>query len=405
VKLGTFCLLAVPVLLLAAAACGAPQTSPTQTPVPPTASPEPPPSSFDLEKLIIDVFDPQPGEAVLIMVDLPHGGLHDYEGWSARRDMAEEWRQVFEKLGTEIGFSVHPLLTYPATGAPNSPLPEAGTIDGQKVLFERILAETNIVVALTEFSATAPLAEYAQRLPDLRVASMPGATRSMEQSALAADYAEVARRVHLLREKLDQAVGATVQFSTGHEIYFDLRHREAHADDGQLRGGAGGARIINLPSGEAYIAPYEGEVEGDPSKTEGSIPVMLGDELVVARVEGNRIVEVIGDGPEADEARDYLARDDALCNIAELGLGCNESAVVTGNVLEDEKVMGMHWAFGLSEHIGGTVGVDDFTRQDLVEHRDWVYPRGGSIEIGSLILRYEDGTSEEIIHNGEYTLF
>lgn len=391
--------------LVGLTACGAPQTSPTQTPVPPTASPEPPPSSFDLQKLIIDVFDPQPGEAVLVMVDLPHGSLHDYGAWSARRDMAEEWRQVFEQLGTEIRFSVHPLLTYPATGAPNSPLPEAGTIDGQEVPFEDILAETNIVVALTEFSATAPLAEYTQRLPDLRVASMPGATRSMEQSALAADYAEVARRVHLLKEKLDQAVGATVQFSTGHEMYFDLRHRQAHADDGQLRGATAGAQIINLPSGEAYIAPYEGEVEGDPSKTEGSIPVMLGDELVVARVEGNLIVEVIGDGPEADEAREYLARDDALRNIAELGLGCNESAVVTGNVLEDEKVMGMHWAFGLSEHIGGSVGADDFSDPSLVEHRDWVYPKGGSIEIGSLILHYEDGTSEEIIHNGEYTLF
>jgi leucyl aminopeptidase (aminopeptidase T) len=201
------------------------------------------------------------------------------------------------------------------------------------------------------------------------------------------------------------AEGAKVVFSTGHEMYFDLRYREAHADDGQLHADKEGARVINLPSGEAYIAPYEGERNEEPSKTEGMIPVMLGEELVVARVEANRIVEVIGEGTEAAEARAYLALDDALRNVAELGLGCNESAVVTGNVLEDEKVMGMHWAFGLSEHIGGTVGVDDFSDPGLAEHRDWVYPKGGAIEIASLVLEYSDGTSEEIIHDGEYTTF
>lgn len=234
---------------------------------------------------------------------------------------------------------------------------------------------------------------------------MPTVTRSMERTALAADYAEVARKAHLLQAKVDLAQGARVEFSTGEEMYFDLRYREAHADDGQLHADKQGERVINLPSGEAYIAPYEGEREGEPSRTEGTLPVMLEGELVVGRVQENRIVEVIGDGPQADEAREYLARDDALRNIAELGLGCNESAVVTGNVLEDEKVMGMHWAWGLSEHIGGTVGVDDFNDPSLAEHRDWVYPKGGEIEIASLVLEYEDGTSEEILRDGEYTLF
>jgi len=234
---------------------------------------------------------------------------------------------------------------------------------------------------------------------------MPMVSRSMEETALSADYAEVARKSHILAARLDRAVGARVVFSTGHEMYFDLRYRDAHADDGQLHADKEGARVINLPSGEAYMAPYEGETEGEPSRTEGMIPVMLDGELVLGRVDENRIVEVIGDGPEAAEARDYFATDEALRNVAELGLGCNDKAIVTGNVLEDEKVMGMHWAYGLSEHIGGTVGVDDFSDPGHVEHRDWVYPKGGAIEIASLVLTYEDGTSEEIIMDGEYTIF
>ena len=135
------------------------------------------------------------------------------------------------------------------------------------------------------------------------------------------------------------------------------------------------------------------------------IPVMLGHELVVAAVEENRIVEVIGDGPEAAEAREYMLLDDALRNIAELGLGCNEKAVISGAVLEDEKVLGMHWAYGRSDHIGGVTGVAEFSDPTHVVHQDIVYAKGGPVEIASLALEYEDGTAEEIIKNAEYTIF
>jgi hypothetical protein len=34
-----------------------------------------------------------------------------------------------------------------------------------------------------------------------------------------------------------------------------------------------------------------------------------------------------------------------------------------------------------------------------------VYPLGGPIEIVSLVLQYEDGMSEEIIRDGQHTIF
>ncbi len=361
--------------------------------------------SFDLEKLLVDVFAPQPGEKVLIMSDLPHGEWTDNEIWADRRKMAVEWHSAFRQLGSKLGFSVHPLLTYAATGAHSAPLPLEGEMDGRPVRLEDILSDTNIVVALTEYSATAPLIDFLQKLPNLRVASMPGVMKSMEQTALAADYSEVARKSHILADKLDRAVGAKVEFSTGHQMYFDLRNRKAEADDGQLHADKKGIRFINLPSGEACIAPYEGELEGQPSKTEGTIPVMYDDELVLFRVEENRIVEVIGDGPQAAQKRDYFATDQARRNIAELGLGCNDKAVISGTILEDEKVLGLHWAYGRSDHIGGTVGVADFSDPSHIVHQDIVYPKGGPIGIASLVLEYEDGTSEEIIKDSQYTIF
>jgi len=40
-----------------------------------------------------------------------------------------------------------------------------------------------------------------------------------------------------------------------------------------------------------------------------------------------------------------------------------------------------------------------------VVHYDIVYPKGGGVEIASLVLEYEEGTSEEIIRDGQYTIF
>ena len=45
-------------------------------------------------------------------------------------------------------------------------------------------------------------------------------------------------------------------------------------------------------------------------------------------------------------------------NLAELGVGTNDRATLTGNMLEDEKILGtVHVAFGASAGIGGTVSV------------------------------------------------
>jgi hypothetical protein len=358
-----------------------------------------------LEKLIIDVFDPQPGERVLIMVDLPHNDGADHPLWSERRSMAKDWHSAFRDLQDELDITVHPLLTFKATGGHNAPLPESATLENKEVQLEEILADTNIAVAMTEYSATAPLFAFTDRFPGLRVASMPGVAPAMMDTALAADYAELAQKCHLLGESFEQVTSATLTFSTGHELVIDLRNRDANVDDGLLTATKEGERVINLPSGEAYIAPYEGELSGKPSMTSGQVPIPAGsDSFTVLRIEQNRVVEVVGDGPAADELRKYFSVDDGRQNLAELGLGCNDMAVVTGNVLEDEKVFGVHIASGLSEHIGGTVGVDDFVSPDQAVHIDRVYPFGGGIEVTSLVFEYENGASKAIIQNGEYSL-
>lgn len=356
--------------------------------------------SFDLSKLLREVFDPQPGETVLVMADRPHGRWPDDPDWAERRRMAEEWRRAFEALGARP----FPLLTYPATGAGNADLPDTGEQDGRPVRIEDALRGARIAIAMTKFSATAPLAAFARKFSDLRAASMPGVLRRMESTALAADYAAVAKKARILADLLTDAVRADAHFSTGHRCRFDLRFRTAHADDGQCRRGQGDHRVINLPSGEAFIVPYEGERAGTPSLTEGEIPVERGGHQVLLRVRANRIVDIEGDNPTGDFLRRHFGEDPARRNVAELGLGCNDAAIVTGNVLEDEKA-GFHWAYGRSEHLGGTVGPDAFARAETVLHHDIVYAPGNAIGVSKLELTFPDGESETILRDSRYTIF
>src|SRR5690606_35600610 len=97
-----------------------------------------------------------------------------------------------------------------------------------------------------------------------------------------------------------------------------------------------------------------------------------GDQAVLV-VRQNRITEING-GAYAAKLRAHFDVDPARRNIAELGLGCNDAAVVQGSVLEDEKA-GFHWAYGRSEHLGGTVGPDAFSDPAHVVHHDIVYAR------------------------------
>lgn len=354
---------------------------------------------FDLHKLLRDVFDPSPGERVLVMVDMPRAGVPDDADWADRRAMAEEWRRAF----AVIGAAPLPLLQFPASSGNNADLPATGEMDGAPVSVADVIAQATLVLALTRHSATAPLSAHVKRRTDLRVASMPGVLRRMERSALAADYREVARRASTLAERLDRAEGAEVCFDTGHRCHFDLRYRGGHADDGVCTRDKKGFRLINLPSGEAFIVPYEGERLNEPSRTSGEIPIKWQGDLAVLTIRENRIAEIAG-GAYADKLRQHFDVDPARRNVAELGLGCNDAAAVMGSVLEDEKA-GFHWAYGRSEHLGGITGPEAFRDPAHVVHHDIVYARGCPIGIRQLDLRYPDGACETIMKDNRYTLF
>jgi len=333
-------------------------------------------------KMFKDVFAPKSGEKVLILIDIPHDNIIDNKRWKKLRKMAKEWYLIFKKMGAKTGFSVS-ILEYKATGLENSSIPNE---------IVKVASKSNLVIAMTEYSASASLLPICTSKNTITCcASMPQVEKSMEKTAFKADYQKVKKYAVAIKKILDDSLGAEIIFSTGDSLYIDLRNRISEAETGDC---TQTGQFINFPAGETCIAPYEAasdEIdEFGASKTEGIWPVIYNKELVKYIIKNNRITEIISNGKKAKEMRTFFKENDTRMNVAELGIGCNPKAVITGNVLEDEKV-GLHIAYGMSTHLGGKV------KSDM--HQDVCYSKDCPIEGESVVLIYKDGTKIEIIQN------
>ncbi len=185
-----------------------------------------------------------------------------------------------------------------------------------------------------------------------RVATLPGVTEEMLARVMSADMAELRRRGGEVAARLDAAAEAVVSCPNGSDLHLDLRGRTAIPDAGELteRGAFG-----NLPCGEGFIAPaggwgtlvIDGSMAGVGKVSEPVELVVEDGHLTSARGgQGMAFMELL------------TAHGDAGTNVAELGIGTNEKAILTGNILEDEKILGTaHVAFGASAAIGGRVQV------------------------------------------------
>jgi hypothetical protein len=372
----------------------------------------------ELTSMIRRVFEPTDEDTALaVIVDLPDDALPDNEDWASRRSIAADWVRELASSRKDHGLDVD-LVVYRNVRANNADLPATAWICDPDDLpatadsldpttaraFGEIFDAHRLILAPTELSATAPLKVLSPR-HGCRGATMPGFSPAMIP-ALRLDYTEINRRVHLLKELLDRASSADLRFSvdgeTDYDLHLDLRHRTAHASGGLLpQAGTAG----NLPSGEAYIVPYEGEIDGDPTATAGIFPVQMNDEVVLFEISDNIASRVISDGPVSVEEAELLAAEPARGNIAELGLGVLGAFGLEpiGEVLLDEK-LGLHVAFGRSEHFGGQVGPAQFSTPEAVIHQDHVYvakiqPR---VCAAAVDLNLEGGESLELIRDGNY---
>lgn len=219
----------------------------------------------------------------------------------------------------------------------------------------RIMKAVDVVMAPTSRSLSHTLARREANAAGARVASMPGITKDSVIRTLTADYRRIARLSERLAEILSNGNSARITSPRGTDITMSLEIRIGRPDTGiyHMSGDFG-----NLPAGEAFIAPVEGTAEGMLVIDGAMSGVGVLEDAIRMRVDSGYVRDITG-GSGARILEESIANlGEPARNIAELGVGTNDRAIITGKVLEDEKVLGtVHVALGNNIGFGGTCDV------------------------------------------------
>lgn len=256
----------------------------------------------------------------------------------ATRELGDALRNEAESVGAEAVLAV---MTERDSHAGEPP----ATVAGAMVAADVLLAPT--VQSLSHTASRKRATESGTR-----TATLPGATVEMLARVMSDDMEKLRLRGGRVAEMLDRGTEARITCDHGSDLRLGLEGRKAIPDAGELTGtGAFG----NLPCGEGFISPATAE---GILIVDGSIAgVGLVSSPVRLTIEGGHLVDASGEeGARLMELLTVHGPDGT--NVAELGIGTNEKAILTGNILEDEKILGTaHIAFGASAAIGGNIQV------------------------------------------------
>jgi aminopeptidase len=224
----------------------------------------------------------------------------------------------------------------------------------------------------------------------IRYAHMVGVTPRIMREGMRADYHQVDRLSRQLCERMDHARSLTVRTAAGTNMRATFDHSLAWVKTSGL---INPPYWSNLPAGEVFTTP--GSVDGTfvCDGTAGDYfnakYGTLRDTPLVLEIRGGRLVEARCD--RADLRRDfwdYCHTDENSDRVGELAFGTNLGLrEMIGVLLQDEKVPGVHIAFG-----------DPYGSQT---HADWKSRTHVDVLTRDCDVWIDD---EQVIADGQYLL-
>ncbi len=217
------------------------------------------------------------------------------------------------------------------------------------------MLHADVILGATSRSISHTQARKAANKNGARIATLPGITEDIMQRTLCADYRTIAKLTEKFAQILTAGKTAHVTTPAGTDIRLSIDGRKGKPDTG-INHTAGD--FSNLPAGEAYIAPLEETAEGVLVIDGAMAGIGVLEAPIKLTVEKGYVTKIEG-GRETEKLEAMLADYGKLArNIGELGIGTNDQAVLSGRVLEDEKVKGtVHFALGNNVGFGGKVQV------------------------------------------------
>ncbi|EKD32628.1 MAG: hypothetical protein ACD_77C00032G0003 [uncultured bacterium] len=209
----------------------------------------------------------------------------------------------------------------------------------------KAMRQADVVIAPTSKSLTHTEATRNACKNKTRIASMPTITEEIFIRGMQADYDEIKKITNKIAKRMTRAKEARITTPSGTDLFMKIPTKP-EADFGHIH--KKGQRS-NLPDGEVCLAPKEGSTMGvfvidrfgnmitKPTKIEVENGMV---KKIESTTGGKKLAKYLKEISQKE-------RNKNAYNIAELGIGTNPTAKVTGCVLEDEKVLGTaHIALG-----------------------------------------------------------
>ena len=278
----------------------------------------------------------QPEERITIITD------------QATCEVAAALQAEVEEVGSEHAvFLLENYATRPLTQMPSN------------VLDDLAQSQVSIFAAQSqrgELRARAQMTDVVNK-KHIRHAHMVNITREIMMEGMRADYRAVDALSQRLIERARLAKRITCRTRTGTDFVADFSSKLKWL---KTSGIITSEKWGNLPGGEIFTAPLN---------TNGTFVVdgVVGDYLcskygdlretpITVQVRDNRIVDLACDHDELlEEFRAYTSTDENSNRVGEFAIGTNTACThVIGNILQDEKIPGVHIAFGhpYAEHTG-----------------------------------------------------
>lgn len=221
----------------------------------------------------------------------------------------------------------------------------------------RAMAEAKVIFSPVSISITHTRAMRSALEAGARAILMTAYTDAILTSPalLETDFHAQAPVCHQIGDAFTMGSRVRLTSPKGTDLSFSIEGRTANVLTNVPEPG----QLAPVPDIEVNVVPVTGSAKGH-FIADASIPYLgIGvlEDPVVCTVEDGYITRMEG-GAEADRIRTHLSSfgDHHCFNVAELGVGLNPNARLTGEMLEDEGVLGtIHIGIGTSHTLGGEI--------------------------------------------------
>lgn len=273
----------------------------------------------------------RPGEQVVVVTD----------------PTMERYADAVAAAAREAGAAVSVCVMPPRRQDGQEPTPAAAAA----------MAEADVIFSPVRISITHTRAMRTALERGARAILMTAYTdRIMRSPALLdTDFAAQAEVCHRIGRALTEGDSVRLTSPRGTDLRFSITGRTANVLTNVPEPG----QLAPVPDIEVNVVPVTGSAEGiliaDASVPYLGIGVL--DDPIVCTVEDGYVTHMEG-GAQAAALREHLEgfADRSCFNVAELGVGLNPAARLTGEMLEDEGVLGtIHVGIGTSHTLGGEI--------------------------------------------------